>query len=263
MSFNNNHSFQRKALLTLPVELLQEICSYLGWRDLRSCLYQNSILLQITIPLIWRNLGDKYWESYEKTPLRWNLIKRTLFSSTQKTNTFNLKYHKYIQRIDISSSHDATFRIDKLTLGYLLTNCLNLTEISLEYYKESSFDEPFQILQDLQNSNISICGINSQQIISPIRKLTIQLCDLSPIHLIHLLSLYITTLEEMLLEIILERDPLELEDLRRLVRNNKKLKKLKLYTIQSERCFEGKSLRDFANGAELPVAQDWWNPNIV
>ncbi|CAG8785852.1 17459_t:CDS:1, partial [Cetraspora pellucida] len=125
----------------------------------------------------------------------------------------------------------------------------------------SSLVEPFQILQDLNNSNISACDIN--QIISPIRKLTIQLCDLSPVYLIHLLSLYITTLEEMSLDVILERAPLQLEDLRRLVKNNKKLKKLKLDTNYSERCLEGETLKYFADGAELPVAQYRWNPNIT
>ncbi|CAG8559010.1 1955_t:CDS:2 [Diversispora eburnea] len=40
-------------------------------------------------------------------------------------------------------------------------------------------------------------------------------------------------------------------------------KKLELNTIQGKRILEGKILKEFKNGGELPEAEYWWIPDLI
>src|SRR5688572_1966589 len=94
----------------LPTELLEEIFSHLDNRSLLNCLYQNQKIFSLTIPLIWKNLGDTYWGAGKDTSLRWHLISQLL--SSEKTF---VNYAAFVQKIDLSCHCLPEYRVPKET----------------------------------------------------------------------------------------------------------------------------------------------------
>ncbi|RIA98526.1 hypothetical protein C1645_812586 [Glomus cerebriforme] len=226
----------------LPIELLEEIFSCLDIPSLLNCLYQNHKFFSLTIPLIWKDLGDIYWGVGPKTPLRWRLISDILLSSEK---TF-VDYAIFVQKIDLTCSRSPEFRVSKQTLRHLLINGIRLKEINFQYHQEpSSFIEPFECLREI-NSSLQIStppttppsSFSSNSIINtpiaPIRKVTMKLYNVSPALIISLFAKYINTLEELILQIMYELSPLPYDDLRLLVKNNQKLNYMELYTIEGD-----------------------------
>ncbi|RGB43967.1 hypothetical protein C1646_679579 [Rhizophagus diaphanus] len=256
---------------TLPTELLEEIFSHLDTPRLLNCLCQNRKFFSLTVPLIWENLGDRYWGAGPKTPLRWRLITEILLFSGK---TF-VDYAIFIQKIDLSCSHSPDFRVPKETLCHLLISGRRLKEINFQYHKESSiFDEPFECLREI-NPSLQIStppttppsSFSSDSItntpIAPIRKLTMKLYNVSPVLIISLFAKYVNTLEELIIDIMYELNPLPYDDLRLLVENNQKLNHMELYTIEGARVLNKKELVSYRSNGELPKPEERWTPEPI
>ncbi|CAI2162098.1 20696_t:CDS:2 [Funneliformis geosporum] len=231
------------SIANLPTELLEQMISYLDYPSLLNCLYQNHKFFSLTIPLVWKNLGESYWGSTAKTPLRWHLISNTLSSS--EYNFIN--YANFVQKIDLSCTFSPAFRIPKQTLFHLLIHGIKLREVYFEYHKESSNVEPFECLNEILSPSFIDHHDNS----------------VSPTLIISLFSKYINTLEELTLKIMYELNPLPMDDLRYLVINNINLKHMDLFTLQGARVLDEENLNTFRSNGELPNADYWWTDGII
>ncbi|CAG8435617.1 7952_t:CDS:2 [Funneliformis mosseae] len=247
------------SIAKLPTELLEQMISYLDYPSLLNCRYQNHKFFSLTIPLVWKNLGECYWGSTAKTPLRWHLISNTLSSS--EYNFVN--YANFVQKIDLSCTFSPAFRIPKQTLLHLLIHGIKLREIYFEYHKESSNLEPFECLNEINSPSFTDHHDNSLQLNAPIRKVTMKLYSVSPTLIISLFSKYIKTLEELTLKIMYELNPLPMDDLRFLVINNQNLKHMELFTLQGARVLDEENLNKFRSNGELPNADYWWTDGII
>lgn len=280
------------SIAKLPTELLEQMISYLDYPSLLNCRYQNHKFFSLTIPLVWKNLGECYWGSTAKTPLRWHLISNTLSSS--EYNFVN--YANFVQKIDLSCTFSPAFRIPKQTLLHLLIHGIKLREIYFEYHKESSNLEPFECLNEINSPSFTDHHDNSLQVSTPpttssfsssssspssphsssypfphplvklnapIRKVTMKLYSVSPTLIISLFSKYINTLEELTLKIMYELNPLPMDDLRFLVINNQNLKHMELFTLQGARVLDEENLNKFRSNGELPNADYWWTDGII
>lgn len=259
-------------ITTLPTELLEEIFSHLGTPQLLNCLCQNKKIFSLAVPLIWENLGDHYWGAGPKTSLRWRLITDILLFSGK---TF-VDYAIFVQKIDLSCSHSPEFRVPKQTLHHLLINGRRLKEINFQYHRESEsiFAEPFECLKEINPSlqistppTTPLPSFSSDSItdtpIAPIRKVTMKLYNVSPVPIILLFAKYVNTLEELILDIMYELNPLPYDDLRLLVKNNQKLNHMELYTVEGARVLNQKELVSYRSNGELPEPVERWTPEPI
>nr|CAG8543935.1 9304_t:CDS:2 [Entrophospora candida] len=148
-------------------------------------------------------------------------------------------------RIFISSSNNNEFRLPKSLFSYFLTTCKNLTEIEFQYYQESNLPEPFEVFNEL----------NPETICSPLSKILIDLTRVPSEPILSLIADHIETLEELTIKILYQTTPLPVEILRRLIINNKNLRKVTLYTIEGCRVLSNKDLPYIVTG--------WWSQGEI